>query len=113
MGMAVTDAAFVERRGKFVRAAPYVLGFCFLIMLGFGLWLYVRQPQLINFVEVARQIDNGDLDRLTVELMAVMLPIAMLMCFVLMTGVIMLAWVGMSNEKRYQKIFRDLTGQLQ
>jgi type VI protein secretion system component VasF len=110
MGMAVSDAAFVEKRRKLVRAAPIVLGSCLALVLGFGLWLYLRQPQLINFVEVARQIDSGVLDQLTIELMAVMLPIAMLMCLVLVTGVVLLAWLGVSNERRYQKIVQDLSG---
>ena len=109
MGMAVTDAAFVEKRRKLVRAAPTVLGICLVVVLGFGLWLYLRQPQLINFVEVARQIESGMLDQLTIELMAVMLPIAMLMCLVVLTGVVLLAWVGVSNERRYQRILQELT----
>ena len=110
MGIPVTDAAFVEKRRKFVRSAPIVLGFCLVLVLGFGLWLYLRQPQLINFVEVARQIESGTLDQLTIELMAVMLPIAMLMCLVVLTAVVLLAWAGISNERRYQRIVQELTG---
>jgi len=111
MGIAVSDSAFVDKRRRFVRAGPVVLGFCLALVIGFGLWLYWTQPQLIHFAEVARQIENGSLDQLTVELMAVMLPIAMLMSLVLMTGIIGLTWAWLVNEKRYLRIIAELHGQ--
>lgn len=110
MGMAASDSAFVAKRRRFVRSGPIVLGLCLLLVIGFGFWLYLRQPKLINFVEVARQIQSGDLDQLTVELMAVMLPIAMLMCLVLLTGLIGLCWAWLTTEKRYLRIFDEFQG---
>ena len=110
MGMAVSDSAFVAKRRRFVRSGPIVLGLCLVIVVGFGIWLYLRQPELINFVEVARRIESGDLDQLTVELMAVMLPIAMLMCLVLLSGLIGLCWASLTTEKRYLRIFDEFTG---
>ncbi len=110
MQMPAIDTAFIARRRKFTRAGPVVLGFCLAVVIAFGFWLYLRQPQLINYVEVARQIDSGSLDQLSVELMAVMLPIAMLMCLVLLAGVVLLAWAGLSNERRYLQIIDELSG---
>jgi len=108
MGLAVGDAVYVNKRRKFARFGLIVLGFCLVVVLGFAGWLYFRQPELINYVEVARQIENGNLDQLTIELMAVMLPIAMLMCLVLLTSVIALCWGWLSNEKRYLRIIDEL-----
>lgn len=110
MGLAASDSAFVDKRRKYVRAGPAVLGFCLLLIIGLGLWLYSTQPQLIHFAEVARQIADGSLDQLTVELMAVMLPIAMLMSLVLIAGIIGLAWAWLLNEKRYLRIIAELRG---
>jgi uncharacterized membrane protein YjgN (DUF898 family) len=109
MGIAVSDAVFVGKRRKFVRLGPVVFGLCLALVAGLAVWLYFLQPKLINFVEVARQIENGTLDQLSVELMAVMLPIAMLMCLVLLTAVIAFSWVSLSNERRYIRIIDELT----
>jgi hypothetical protein len=109
MGMAVSDAEFIGKRRKFVKSGRIIFSFGLALVLGFGIWLYFRQPRLINFVEVARQLEDGSLDQLTVELMAVMLPIAMLMCLVLLAGVVMLSWVALSNERRYLRIIDQLT----
>ena len=110
MGMAVSDAAYIGKRRKFVKSGPIVFGLCLALVTGFGIWLYFRQPQLINFVEVARQIESGSLDQLTIELMAVMLPIAMLMCLVLLAGVVGLSWFWLSSERRYLRIIDELSG---
>lgn len=108
MGMAASDSVFVTKRAKFVSAGPIVLGVCLALVVGFGLWLYFRLPEMINFVEVARQIENGNLDQLSVELMAVMLPIAMLMSLVLAAGLIGLCWAWLATEKRYLSIINSL-----
>lgn len=108
MGLAVGDAVYVNKRRKFAKFGWIILGICLAVVLGFVGWLYFRLPTLINYVEVARQIESGNLDQLTIELMAVMLPIAMLMCFVLLAGVIALCWAWLSNEKRYLRIIDEL-----
>ncbi|MGD2166787.1 MAG: hypothetical protein PVF63_01700 [Gammaproteobacteria bacterium] len=109
MGIAVSDAAFIGKRRKLVKLGPIAFGLCLALVFGLGIWMYLQQPKLINYVEVARQLENGSLDQLTVELMAVMLPIAMLMCLVLLAAVVALSWFGLSNEKRYLRIIDELT----
>jgi peptidoglycan biosynthesis protein MviN/MurJ (putative lipid II flippase) len=111
MGISVSDGLHIGRRRKFVKSGPIVSGLCLVVVIGFGIWLYISQPQLINFVEVARQIENGSLDQLTIELMAVMLPIAILMCLVILAGVAGLGWVWLSSERRYLRIIDELSGQ--
>lgn len=111
MGMAASDIAFVSKRTKQVKAGPWIFGACLALLAAVAAWLYVRQPRMINFVEVARQIGDGRLDRLSVELMAVMMPIAMLMCFVLLAAVIALCWLSVANERRYLRIVNELAGQ--
>ena len=109
MGMAVSDASFIGKRRKLVRFGPIVSGLCLALVSGLGLWIYFQQPRLMNYVEVARQIESGSLDQLTVELMAVMLPIAMLMCLLLLAAVVALSWFGLSKEKRYIRIIDELS----
>ena len=110
MGMAASDSAFVEKRRKLVKAGPILLGVCLVLVIASLLWLWFQQPQMINFAEVARQIESGDLGQLSVELMAVMLPIAMLMCFVVTLGLIGLSWAWLSNERRYLRIIAEIRG---
>lgn len=112
MGMTVSDAAFVEKRRRLVRLGTIVPAICLALLAGFGIWLYFRQPRLINFVEVARQIESGSIDPLTVELMAIMLPIVMLMCLVVMAGAVALAWAVFANERRYLRIVDGLSKDL-
>ena len=111
MRIAVTDEHFVNRRRAYVRSGPIVLGACLVLIVGFGIWAYAYQPLLANPFEVARQIQAGTIDDITVSLMAVMLPIAMLLSIGLTGAVVALCWAWLSSERRYMRIIDSLTSE--
>lgn len=111
MKLTVIDKEFVNKRRRLARFGIIVFPVCLVIIAGFGIWAYVDQPLLANPFEVARQIEGQEIDDTTIALMAVMLPIVMLVSIALTAAIIALAWAGLSNEKRYQRIIESLTSQ--
>jgi len=111
MKIGVSDKDFVDKRRIYVRVGPTVMGVCLIAVASFGFWAWLYQPLLANPFEVARRINDGQLDDTSIVLMAVMLPIAMLVSIGLTGAVVALCWTGLSKERRYMRIIDSLTSE--
>ncbi len=99
-----TQQEFLEKRRKLVRSWPS-MGLILLIgMVVTLLWLWIQQPLLINPYEVVDRLESGSIDSATIALMAVMLPLLFLICFVLLMIVVLFAYAAFANEKKHLKI---------
>ncbi len=104
-----TQQEFLEKRRKLVRSWPSI-GLILLIgMVATLLWLWIQQPLLINPYEVVDRLESGSIENSTIALMAVMLPLLFLICFVLLMIVVLFAYAAFANEKKHLKIIDILT----
>ena len=71
-------------------------------------WTWLQSPGLVSFGHVARQLEQGTLDRSLLETAAVILPVVVLTLFVVLGIVIVYGYAVFANERRYQRIIRHL-----
>ncbi|MCB1746893.1 MAG: hypothetical protein KDK06_06940 [Gammaproteobacteria bacterium] len=108
MGLSAQDRAFVARRGRLARSWP-LLGVSCLVLIGaYGAWLRMKMPQMIDPWWVAERLRAGALPPSTLELMAVMLPVAILVLLALAVVVVLLMFVASRNEQRLVRLVRTL-----
>jgi len=81
-------------------AGPLML-LALLALLG---WLFVWSPNLVNPYSVAHEISSGEIERSSLELMALILPVSILMNIGITAVVIGFGFAVCSNERRYLKI---------
>ena len=108
MALEGTDLAFVERRSTLVRRWPVVAWVMLAgIVAVFGFLLY-SSPLLVNPWEVASRIEAETLATPTLTLMAALLPIVFLSCFVLLVALVLFQFAAMANERRLLQIIASL-----
>lgn len=104
------DRAFVKRRSALVRRWPIV---AWAMLAGiatvFGFLLY-SSPLLVNPWEVASRIRTDTLVAPTLTLMAALLPVVFLSCFVLLVALVLFQFAAMANERRLLGIITSLDG---
>ena len=104
MTLSDKECVFVNRRRKLIRLWS-VMGILLLILLGlFTLWMFMSNPLLVNPFEVADQLLAGTIETPTLQLMAGLLPVAMLMCLTTVLVLIIYVFAAIGNEKRYLEI---------
>ena len=82
MALDEADAAYVKRRSALVRR-----------------WPIAASAMLVGIAAVP-----------TLTLMAALLPILFLSCFVLLVALVLFQYAAMANERRLLRIIRSLTG---
>jgi membrane-anchored protein YejM (alkaline phosphatase superfamily) len=106
--MNVSDLKFVERRRRLARSWNLVGTALLLILVGLGATLYFRMPFLANPLRVMDLLKEGTLERSTMELMAAMLPIVVLLCLSVTAIIVVFGFAIFSNERRYIAIIDEL-----
>jgi hypothetical protein len=95
---------FLARRRRFVSSWRYVGISLLLLVAGMGCWLYFQNPLLANPAFVIEQLQRGGIDQRTIELMAVLLPFAIISIVALCAVFVLLAFAAFSNEAKYLAI---------
>jgi len=99
---------YLENRKRLLRSWRYVGPVLLLGMLGFVIWLYVNSPLLINPFEIISRIESGTIEQSTFEMMAVLLPIAMIFVIFLLFVNVAMVYVAFSHEKKHLDIVSKL-----
>jgi len=95
---------FLVKRRRFAKSWPLVGILLLLGIFAFLIWLFLRNPLLVNPFEVASRLEAGTIEKSTLVLMAGMLPIMFLACFFILLVMVLFAFAVFSNEKKYIKI---------
>ena len=99
--------AFLIHRRRLVRLWPIVGVTLWGILAFFAVYLWYQVPQLINYPWVATQLVQGTLAHSTLELMALMLPIAIMTLLSVVALVILFGFGFNQIEKRYLTILAE------
>jgi len=102
------ELAFLQTRRRFARWWNAVGGLLLVALGGSAVWLRVDVPALMSPTYAAKQISAGALPQSSLELMAVLLPVAMWVLFVVTAVVIGFGFAVFTNERRYQSIIEAL-----
>lgn len=105
------EAAFVAQRERFARYWPLAGLVILLLVTGLVLWLWFAVPHMINPWAVADGLAAGTLPTPTLELMAAMLPVVVLMLCFFAFMVTLLLFASFANERRLVRLIRELDGQ--
>jgi len=110
MALSEDEARFLKRRRWFVKSWKVV---AVLVVVGLGavlVYLSISAPQLVNPMHVARQLEAKAVERLDLEVQAVLLPVAILGWFAIVAAVIVLGFGVIANERKHLAIIDRLTG---
>lgn len=99
---------FIMRRRKLVRAWRITGPLVLLLLIVAGGILFFNYPLMFNPYASIERLEAGTLADSTVQLMALLLPIAMLMVFFMLVVVVMLVFAGIANDRKYLSIIQDL-----
>lgn len=100
--------SFLARRRRSAKSWPLVGMLLLLGILAFLVWLFLRNPLLVNPFEVASRLEAGTIERSTMMLMTGMLPVMSLACFFILLVMIIFVFTAFSNENKYIKIIDSL-----
>lgn len=100
---------FLARRRPLVRSWPIAGGILLVLMIALMVWLFWKNPLLINPFSVLSRIEADALDPVMMTLMAGILPMLMLVCFGLAIALIVFMFTAFANERKYLKIIREIS----
>lgn len=99
---------FLARRRPLIRSWPVAGGILLAFLAALLIWMFWRNSLLVNPFSVLSRIERDALEPALMALMAGILPIVMLVCFLLVFALLLFMFTAFSNERRYQKIIRIL-----
>lgn len=102
------DQKFLQKRRGYVKSWNIVGTILLLCLLAVAGWLFVTVPELVNPVYVQTELKNESIEISKLQLMAAMLPIVVVLCFVLTGSVIFFGFVTFANERQYLRIIDEL-----
>lgn len=108
MSLSPADKKFVEKREKRVKYWPFYGGAALVLLIAYGVWLWVKTPHLIKPWHVIESVQAGTLSESTMGVMAFMLPIVMAALLVFAFVVVLLWFVMFYNERRLIRLVRKL-----
>lgn len=103
-----SDAQFLDKRRRFVRTWNLVGTALLAALAALTAWLFTASPSLVNPPQVAAEIARGALPQSTLELMAGLLPVVVLMLLGVTALVVMVGFAVVATERRYLRIIEDL-----
>ena len=98
MSLNSEELAWIARRRTFMNLWPWAGGGMIVGILGFASWLWV--PLMINPWAAIRAVEAGSIDDTTLIAMALMLPILMMACLVVLVVMVGLLFAAFSNERK-------------
>ncbi len=104
------DTAFLKRRAALVRAWPLAGGIALAALIVLAGWMFWRSPLLVNPYSMMERIREGSFEPGTLQLLAGLLPIAVLSTLALAGALIAFAFAAFSNEKKHLRIIAGLLG---
>jgi Ca2+/Na+ antiporter len=100
--------AFVNKRRRLATAWPLFGAILALAVIGLGLWMFIRTPMLINPVEAMARVEDPAMDRATLSLMAMMLPMVVGALLLVMLALVAFAFAQFRNERRLIELIDGL-----
>ena len=102
------DLRFLQMRRRFLKSFNLMglLFSVFLIVL--FLWLFFKVPNMVNPIQVERQITSNALSANALKRMALLLPLMVWVGFFMAASIILFGFWAFSNERIYLKIVDSL-----
>lgn len=101
MDLSPQEQRFLDRRRQLLRAWSIAGPLLLVTLIGLCVWLFLAVPLMFNPFEVAARLESGALETVTLQIMALFLPLAMLMLCVLLVIVLLLLFAALANDRKY------------
>lgn len=109
MGQLTADQMeFLAKRRRLARLWPIIGALLLIVVVAAVAWLFLRHPLLINPLTLTSRVQAGTLPNSTLVILAVMLPVMSLACFIVLTAVILYGFSVFAIERRYQRLIKGL-----
>lgn len=109
MGQLTADQMeFLAKRRRLARLWPVIGALLLIVVVAAVAWLFLRHPLLINPLALTSRVQAGTLPNSTLVILAVMLPVMSLACFIVLTAVILYGFSVFAIERRYQRLIKGL-----
>ncbi|RME33114.1 MAG: hypothetical protein D6786_08610 [Gammaproteobacteria bacterium] len=102
------DERYLARRRRFVSSWNRLAAILLLALGALLAWLTLQAPWLVNPLDVVRSLERGAVDPGTLELAAILLPLAVLLLFLAVSALVFLGFAVIRNERRYLAIIGQL-----
>lgn len=102
------DKKFLKTRRRFASLWNLAALFLFALIGITAVWMYGRNRHLIDPFYMIKQLQTETISKPTIELMAVMMPLATLACIMIVIMVVILGFGIFANERRYMRIIDSL-----
>jgi hypothetical protein len=102
------DRAFLRKRAALVRAWPIAGGIMLAALILLTAWLLWSSPFLVNPYAMMERIREGSIEPGTLQLLAGLLPVAVLCILALVAAMVAFSFAAFSNEKRHLRIIDTL-----
>ena len=106
MSLSPAELLFIEKRERLTRQWP-TFGFCLLFLFaGIVFWLWNEAPHMVDPWLVAASLEDGALPESTMNAMAALLPIVVLILIAAAGVFVLLVSVTCSNEYKLLQLLR-------
>lgn len=102
------DRAFLRKRAALVRAWPVAGGIMLAALILLTAWLLWSSPFLVNPYAMMDRLRERSIEPDMLQLMAGLLPVAVLCILVLVGALLAFSFAAFSNEKRHLRIIDTL-----
>ncbi len=108
MNLSQQQSNYLDKRRKLLKVWRYVGPLMLLGMIGLVIYLNVSTPLLINPYEVMSRLELGSIEQSSLETMAVLLPMMLIMVCFLLVVLIAMMYAVFSNERKYLEIVKKI-----
>jgi hypothetical protein len=105
------DDAFIARRKKAIKMAPFAVIASLALLSGYIIYLWIKAPFMISISVVMQRLQENSFPLSTLQTAMIMMPMNIMLIVFLMLVLIIFLYIGLSREKRYIKIIEELKSQ--
>jgi len=105
------ESEFISQRESLLRLWPYVGALLLAGIAAYIAWCWLNRPYLISPVAVFEGIQEGTMDRSTIETLAVLCAVSMIITWSLLAIGVGFAFAIFGTERRHIAIIRRLSSE--
>jgi hypothetical protein len=101
---------YLDRRRKLLNLWRFAGPFLLFVIFALVLYLKIYTPLLIDPYEVLSRLEAGAIEQSSLELIAILLPVMVIMICVLLIAFVFFIYAAFSNERKYLAIINAQKG---
>lgn len=108
MALTDRDRFFLAKRKRMTRSWPLMGSLLLVVLVALVAWLFYQAPTFVNPFAVMSRLESNAIEQSTLGIMAGMLPVVVLLCFLVLFMLVLFAFAAFSNERKLIRIIDSL-----